>query len=95
LDDRGEYLNELQVNYGNLAKSLSISPPTAKSLVELLEKLYIIFLLPPYSNRLSHRVDFIDGAGQFDPISSIPSPASIALAYPKPARKIVDVIAHH
>jgi len=29
------------VNYDNLAQSLSISPPTAKSWVELLEKLYI------------------------------------------------------
>ena len=44
------------VNYDNLAQSLGISPPTAKSWVELLEKLYIIFLLPPYSNRLSRSI---------------------------------------
>lgn len=36
-------------NYDNLAQALGISPPTAKSWVEFLEKLYLIFLLPPYS----------------------------------------------
>jgi len=60
------------VNYDNLAQSLSISPPTAKSWVELLEKLYIIFLLPPYSNRLSRsirkdrRIYFLDCAAAYD-----------------------------
>jgi uncharacterized protein len=60
------------VNYDNLAQSLGISPPTAKSWVELLEKLYIIFLLPPYSNRLSRsirkdrRVYFFDCAAAYD-----------------------------
>jgi predicted AAA+ superfamily ATPase len=60
------------VNYDNLAQSLSISPPTAKSWVELLEKLYIIFLLPPYSNRLSRsirkdrRIYFFDCAAAYD-----------------------------
>src|SRR5882762_7334573 len=60
------------VNYDNLAQSLSISPPTAKSWVELLEKLYVIFLLPPYSNRLSRsirkdrRIYFFDCAAAYD-----------------------------
>jgi predicted AAA+ superfamily ATPase len=60
------------VNYDNLAQSLSISPPTAKSWVELLEKLYLIFLLPPYSNRLSRsirkdrRIYFFDCAAAYD-----------------------------
>jgi uncharacterized protein len=60
------------VNYENLAQSLSISPPTAKSWVELLEKLYMIFLLPPYSNRLSRsirkdrRIYFFDCAAAYD-----------------------------
>jgi uncharacterized protein len=60
------------VNYDNLAKSLSISPPTAKSWLELLEKLYIILLLPPYSNRLSRsirkdrRIYFFDCAAAYD-----------------------------
>jgi uncharacterized protein len=60
------------VNYDNLARSLSISPPTAKSWVELLEKLYIVFLLPPYSNRLSRsirkdrRIYFFDCAAAYD-----------------------------
>lgn len=60
------------VNYDNLAQSLSISPPTSKSWVELLEKLYIVFLLPPYSNRLSRsirkdrRIYFFDCGAAYD-----------------------------
>ncbi len=60
------------VNYDNLSQSLGISPPTVKSWVELLEKLYIVFLLPPYSSRLSRsirknrRVFFYDCAAAYD-----------------------------
>jgi len=60
------------VNYDNLAQTLGISPPTAKSWVELLEKLYVIFLLPPYSNSLSRsirknrRAYFFDCAAAYD-----------------------------
>jgi len=59
-------------NYDNLAQSLSISPPTAKAWVELLEKLYLVFLLPPYSASLSRsirkdrRVYFFDCAAAYD-----------------------------
>lgn len=59
-------------NYDSLAQSLGVSPPTAKSWVELLEKLYIVFLLPPYSSRLSRsirkdrRVYFFDCAAAYD-----------------------------
>ena len=59
-------------NYDNLAQSLGISPPTAKSWVELLEKLYVVFLLPPYSSNLSRsirkdrRVFFYDCAAAYD-----------------------------
>jgi predicted AAA+ superfamily ATPase len=60
------------VNYDNLAQTLGVSPPTAKSWVELLEKLYVVFLLPPYSSRLSRsvrkerRVFFFDCAAAYD-----------------------------
>ena len=60
-------------NYDNLAQSLGVSPPTVKSWVELLEKLYIVFLLPPYSTRLSRsirkdrRIFFYDCAAAYDP----------------------------
>jgi predicted AAA+ superfamily ATPase len=60
------------VNYDNLAQSLGISPPTAKSWVELLEKLYIVFLVPPYSNSLARsirknrRVFFYDCGAAYD-----------------------------
>jgi predicted AAA+ superfamily ATPase len=60
------------VNYDNLAQTLGVSPPTAKSWVELLEKPYVVFLLPPYSSRLSRsvrkerRVFFFDCAAAYD-----------------------------
>lgn len=60
------------VNYDNLAQSLGISPPTAKSWVELLERLYLIFLLAPYSSRLTRsirkerKVFFFDSAAAYD-----------------------------
>lgn len=59
-------------NYDNLGQSLGVSAPTAKSWLELLEKLYVIFLLPPYSSRLSRsirkdrRVYFLDCAAAYD-----------------------------
>jgi predicted AAA+ superfamily ATPase len=60
------------VNYEGLAQSLGISGPTSRSWVELLEKLYLVFLLPPYSSRLSRsirkdrRVFFFDCAAAYD-----------------------------
>ena len=60
------------VKYDNLARDLRISPPTVRSWITLLEKLYIVFLLPPYSSRLSRsirkekRVFFFDCAAAYD-----------------------------
>ena len=60
------------VNYDSLAKDLGISAPTVKNWIDLLEKLYVVFLLPPYSNRLSRsirkerRVFFFDCAAAYD-----------------------------
>ncbi len=42
-----------QITYSNLAKDLSVSAPTIKTWIELLEKLYLIFLIRPYSRGLS------------------------------------------
>ncbi len=59
-------------NYDNLAQALGVSPPTTKSWVELLEKLYIVHLMPPYSSHLSRsirkdrRVYFYDCAAAYD-----------------------------
>lgn len=59
-------------NYDSLAQSLGVSPPTAKSWVELIEKLYVVFLLPPYSASLARsirkdrRVYFYDCAAASD-----------------------------
>lgn len=41
------------VTYSNLANDLSISPPTVKSWVETLEKLYLIFLVRPYAGNFA------------------------------------------
>lgn len=60
------------VNNENLAQNLGISAPTARTWVELLEKLYIVFLLRPYSSRLSRsirkerRMFFFDCAAAYD-----------------------------
>ena len=60
-------------NYDNLAQNLGISPPTSKAWVELLEKLYLVFLLPPFSASLARsirkdrRVYFFDCAAAYDP----------------------------
>ncbi|MGH8228671.1 MAG: ATP-binding protein, partial [Steroidobacteraceae bacterium] len=60
------------VNYDNLGQALGVSPPTVKSWIELLEKLYLIFRLPPYSRSLSRsirkdrRVYFFDCAAAYD-----------------------------
>jgi uncharacterized protein len=59
-------------NYDNLAQNLGISPPTLKVWVEFLEKLYLVFLLPPFSSGLSRsirkdrRVYFFDCAAAYD-----------------------------
>jgi predicted AAA+ superfamily ATPase len=59
-------------NYDNLAQNLGVSPPTSKAWVELLEKLYLVFLLPPFSSNLSRsirkdrRVYFFDCAAAYD-----------------------------
>lgn len=44
------------VSYAGLAQDLGISAPTAKSWVELLEKLYIVFLVPPWSSRVARGI---------------------------------------
>jgi uncharacterized protein len=60
------------VSYDNLARTLGISPPTVRNWVGLLEKLYLVFLLPPYASRLSRsirkerRVFFFDCAAAYD-----------------------------
>jgi hypothetical protein len=60
------------VKYDNLARTLGISPPTVRNWIDLLEKLYIVFLLPPYSSRLSRsirkekRIFFFDCAAAYD-----------------------------
>lgn len=60
------------VSYANLARDLSVSAPTVKSWVELLERLYIVFLVYPYhrgfarSIRKEPKVYFYDCASAFE-----------------------------
>lgn len=45
-----------QVTYSNLASDLSVSPPTIRTWMDLLEKLYLVFLLRPYSKGLTKSI---------------------------------------
>ncbi|MFH1378668.1 MAG: ATP-binding protein [bacterium] len=42
-----------QLNYFNLSKDIGVSPHTIKSWIELLERLFIIFIVPPFSAGLA------------------------------------------
>lgn len=60
------------VSYAGLAQDLGVSAPTVKNWVDLLEKLYIVFLVPPWSSRVARsirkekRVFFYDCAAAGD-----------------------------
>lgn len=61
------------INYDNLSQTLSCSPPTIKNWITLLEKLYIVFLLRPYSPsgsvisiRKEKRLFFYDSSAAYD-----------------------------
>ena len=61
-----------QISYSSLAQDLHVAPQTAKAWVELLERLFIIFLVPPYSRGLARslrkepKVYFYDCAAAYD-----------------------------
>ncbi len=44
------------LSYRSLSEDLAISPNTVKRYIEILEALYIIFILPPYSKRLQRSI---------------------------------------
>ena len=44
------------INYQNLAEDLSVSAPTIKSWIELLERLYVIYIVKPYSKGLARSI---------------------------------------
>lgn len=45
-----------QITYKNLAGDLGVSGPTVKTWIELLEKLYVVFLIRPYSAQLAKSI---------------------------------------
>ena len=49
-------LTAQQVNYTTLAESAGITPPTAKSWLEILQALHIVYLLKPFSNNALKRL---------------------------------------
>jgi predicted AAA+ superfamily ATPase len=61
-----------KVSFSNLAEDLSVSMPTVKSWVGLLERLYLVFTVPPYARGLARslrkepKVYFHDCAAAFD-----------------------------
>ena len=44
------------INYSHLAADIGISPPTVKKWIELLERLYVIFIVYPYSRNLARSI---------------------------------------
>ena len=61
-----------QLNYSNLAGDLKVSAPTVKTWIELLERLYLLFLIYPYSRGLARSLRkepkfyFFDCAAGYD-----------------------------
>jgi uncharacterized protein len=45
---------ESTINFESLSSELGVSAPTVKKWIEILERLYVIFRVPPYSYRLSN-----------------------------------------
>lgn len=45
-----------QISYANLSQDLSVSPPTVKNWIEILEKLYIVFRVMPFYKNLSRSI---------------------------------------
>lgn len=60
------------VSFANLAEDLSVSAPTIKAWIELLERLYVIFLITPYSRgfarslRKEPKIYFFDCAASYE-----------------------------
>jgi hypothetical protein len=44
------------IQYANIAKDLSVSPATVKSWIDILEKLYCIFIVYPYTSGISRSI---------------------------------------
>jgi len=49
------------LNYDNLAKDIAVSPPTVKAWVELLERLYVLFLVYLYRRFKQEHQEGIEG----------------------------------
>lgn len=45
-----------QISYANLSQDLSVSPPTVKNWIEILERLYIVFRVMPFYKNLSRSI---------------------------------------
>ncbi len=61
------------INYSNIARDLSVAPATVKNWIDLLERLYLIFTIIPYSRgyarslKKEFKVYFYDCAAAYDP----------------------------
>jgi predicted AAA+ superfamily ATPase len=44
------------LNYANLAQDIGVSPPTVKQWISVLERLYIIFVIKPYSRNIAEAI---------------------------------------
>lgn len=65
------------INFSNLAKDISVSSVTVKSWIELLERLYLVFIVMPYSKgfnrsiRKEFKVYFYDCASAYEPAQKL------------------------
>jgi uncharacterized protein len=74
-----------KVSYKNLAEELSVSGPTVKSWLELLEKLCIVFVVRPYAKGLARslkkepKIYFYDCAAGYEPSGRLENAVACAL----------------
>ncbi len=60
------------ISFTNLAQDIGVSPPTIKSWIELLERLYLIFIVPPYHEKMARslkkepKIYFFDCAAAYE-----------------------------
>lgn len=55
------------ISYSNLAEDVEIAPKTAKLWVSILEKLYLVFLIPPYSGSIKRSLSKVQKLYFTDP----------------------------
>ncbi|MHA4801813.1 DUF4143 domain-containing protein, partial [Enterococcus faecium] len=45
-----------QISYANLARDLEVAPKTVKHWVDLLARMYLIFVVPPFTGKIARAI---------------------------------------